>query len=132
MLERIHTKIRLNLGKFVNILVVFLIVLLGISLFRNISRIEKAKEKIEGVRVENKELEKKNQQLSVQLDHIRSDYYIETLLRDGLGYARKDEIIIVLPDEEVLKGIAPTIADYEEEIAKTNWQKWAQLFDIQL
>ena len=131
MLNNAYTKIRLNLGKFANILILGVVILLGFSLFRNISRINSAKEEIEGVRVENIELELANKELAVQLEHINSDYYIETLLRDGLGYAQEDEIIIVLPDDETLSSIAPKKRIYEEEIAKTNWQKWAELFGVQ-
>lgn len=107
--------------------IIVLIVLLLISLARNILRVVSANKKIESVRQEVTELEKENNSLQAQLEFVSSGEYLEKEARDKLGLAKEGEIVVILPDEEVLQKIAP-VTHGEEFIPKSNWQKWLDLF----
>ncbi len=42
--------------------------------------------------------------------------------------AKEGEIIIVLPDEEILGTLAPNLEEEEEALPDPNWKKWLKLF----
>ena len=109
-------------------LVVLILLLLTISLVRNILRVSRAgdREKIVGGRVEN--LKEENEKLKKELEKIESEAYVEFQARDKLGLAKEGEIIVVLPDEEILRKIAPQIEDEEETLPDPTWKKWYKLF----
>lgn len=108
----------------------FISIFLIISLIRNISRIRSSGERIEEAQQRVDNMKEEQQQLKNELDSIQSDIYIETQLRDGLGLAREDEIVIVLPEDEILRRIAPEIElEGEEDIEDNpNWKKWLEVF----
>lgn len=116
------------LGKFSSYLLIVFTVLLAFSLIKNITNITKANDrivskekKVEGLRRENYDLEKK-------LTSVKSEEFIEKQLRDKLGLAREGEIVVILPDEETLRKLAPKYAEEEEELPPPNWKKWLKLF----
>lgn len=124
MFERVREKIKSYLGY----LIIFLFLLMAISLIRNIVRISQAKKRVETAegRVEN--LRKENEKLKGELENIESEAYVEFQARDKLGLAGEGEIIVVLPDEEVLRKIAPKIYEEEETLPDPTWKKWLHLF----
>lgn len=86
------------------------------------SRIGEAEEKLVEVKREQEELKK-------ELERVQSNHYAEQQTRDKLGMAKEGEIVIVLPEEEMLRRLSPRRA--ENEILTTsdsNWKKWAKLF----
>jgi cell division protein FtsB len=104
------------------------IIMLIMSLWSNISRmksvnlkIEKEKEKVEKIKKENEELQK-------DLEFVQSGEYIEKQLRENLGMAKEDEVVVILPEEEIVKKFAPRIDEEEEIPLEPNWKKWMQLF----
>ena len=109
-------------------LVVLILLLLTISLVRNILRVSQAgdREKIVGGRVEN--LKEENEKLKNELEKIESEAYVEFQARDKLGLAKEGEIIVVLPDDEILRKIAPLIEEEEESLPDPTWKKWIHLF----
>ena len=119
-------------AKYSNYLIVFVAILLMVSLYRSISKIRLADEKIEETRGKVEKLERENQELESDLVFAESEEYLEKQLRDGLGYAKLEEIIVVLPDEELLRKLAPKLEQEEVELPKANWEKWAGLFEVQL
>lgn len=108
--------------------VVLILLLLTISLVRNILRVSQAgdREKIVGSRVEN--LKEENEKLKKELEKIESEAYVEFQARDKLGLAKEGEIVVVLPDDEILRKIAPQIEDEEEVLPDPTWKKWLKLF----
>lgn len=83
--------------------------------------IEKAKKDLERETQEQKELLKLKEK-------VISEEFIEKQARDKLGLAKEGEVVVVLPDEETLKKLAPP--DEEEvflEIAPP-WKQWVRMF----
>lgn len=108
--------------------VLVLILLMTFSIIRNINKVgkirtevKKEREKIEAIKKENEELEK-------QVSEIQGVEFIERQLRDKLGFSREGETVVVLPDAEVLKNLAPKAYEEEDALSDPNWKKWLKLF----
>lgn len=86
-------------------------------------QVERAEENLEKVAQENRDLETK-------LKEVKDDVYIEKQLRDKLGYAKEGEIVVVLPDEAILRKLAPPERREEETLPDPNWKKWMKVFDL--
>jgi len=104
------------------------LILLSLSLLSSISRmknvgltIDKEKEKVNKLKKEQEDLKK-------SLEIANSQEYIEKQLRDKLGLAKEGEIVVILPDPEVVKKFAPRFEEEEEILSDPNWKKWIRLF----
>lgn len=124
ILEKAKTRVR----KLVGLGTWILIILLLTSTFKNFSRVrsvneavQKEKEKIEKMRQENQELEAK-------IAQTQGSFYIEKQIRDKLGMAKAGESIVVLPDKEILRKLAPKVPVEENTLPDPNWKKWIKLF----
>ena len=102
----------------------------SLSLYRSITRtgavnlgIEEAQEQVDKLKEENQRLEEK-------IKEVRNIEFVEKQLRDKLGLAKEGEIVIVLPEDDVLRKLAPKIEEEEEVLPDPNWKKWMQLFDL--
>ena len=128
MLELLLNSAKDKLRKYASYFLVAVLILLIISLARNILRINRAGEKIieEEDKVESLRLE--NEELKVRLEELKSEEYKEKQLRDNLGLAKEGEIIVVLPEEEILRKLAPKVQVEEENLPDPNWKKWLKLF----
>ena len=124
MFERVKEKIRNYLGY----LIIFLFLLMAISLIRNILRISQAKGRVETAEERVSQLKEENERLQKELKNIESEAYVEFQAREKLGLAGEGEIVVVLPDEEVLRKIAPKIYKEEETLPDPTWKKWIHLF----
>ncbi len=83
--------------------------------------LEKNRQNLTKIWEENKKLEQ-------QLEILKSDFYIEKQLRDKLGLAKEGEIILVLPEPEIVKKLAPKLPEPVVVKPKPNWQKWLEIF----
>jgi cell division protein FtsB len=124
MIERIREQIT----KYSNYLFIIISILMLISLARNIIRVREAKERLVEKEVGIEKIRKENEELSLKVDIFKSDEYIELQLRNKLGLAKEEEIVIVLPDDETLRKFAPTGEIEEEILPDPNWKKWLNLF----
>ena len=120
--------IKVKLKLYSGFIIAFVIALLIISLMRNIAktvaaqkRIQKEEARVESLRVENEKLRER-------LEKETSEAYIEKQMRDKLGLAKEGETIVILPDEETLKKLAPTLPVEEDTLPAPNWKKWLNLF----
>lgn len=110
----------------VGAVVVFLI--LASSSLKSIKRIKEGDELIEKTKVRLDKINQENQKLTEQLQMTESEEFVEKQMRNKLGLAKEGEIIIVLPEPEIVKKLAPTLPQDEEVKLKPNWQKWLELF----
>lgn len=85
-------------------------------------RVEEKKRYIEGLKKEKENLENK-------VREIKSEAYIEKRLRDDLSMAKEGEIIVVLPEDEVIRSLS-TKKDSEVggKLDLPNWRKWLIFF----
>lgn len=110
----------------VGAVVVFLI--LASSSLKSIKRIKEGDELIVKTKVRLDKINQENQKLTEQLQMTESEEFVEKQMRNKLGLAKEGEIIIVLPEPEIVKKLAPTLPQDEEVKLKPNWQKWLELF----
>jgi cell division protein FtsB len=107
---------------------VILGVLLALSLVRSISRIVGSGEKVKQAQADLDRLKKENADLTKELSGLQSVGFIEKQARDKLGLARKGEIVVILPDEDKLRQLAPELSVKHYDLPKSNWEKWIDLF----
>ena len=114
--------------KFVSLILLILLLILSLSLFRSISKTKQNALLIKKERDRVEALSKEKQRLEEELQKVHSEEYIEKQLRDTLGLAKDGEIVLILPDEEVVKKFAPEYDEEEETLPDPNWKKWAKMF----
>ncbi|MFH1970974.1 MAG: septum formation initiator family protein [Patescibacteria group bacterium] len=117
-----------KLSDYSKYLLIFGVIIVAISLVRNIirtidirNRIKEEEKKVEVLQKEKEELEKK-------VAEAESDAYIEKQLRDKLGLAKEGEIVLILPEDEILRKIAPVVQEEEDFLPDPTWKKWLKLF----
>ncbi|OGM21702.1 hypothetical protein A2714_05395 [Candidatus Woesebacteria bacterium RIFCSPHIGHO2_01_FULL_38_9] len=121
-------KIKVLFERFTNLVLVFTILILSLSLTRNISRVKQISLLVEKEEGKVKALENEKEELEKRLQEVQSEEFIEKQLRDKLGLAREGEIIVVLPEDELVKKFAPKFEEEEENLPDPNWKKWLKLF----
>lgn len=128
MLENLLQAIKDKLRVYSNYLAIGIIILLIISLARNISKIMQVQDKIQKKEEEIQKLAERNKELQKQLEEINSEEFTERQLREKLGLAKEGEVVVVLPEQDVLKELAPEPRKEEERLPDPNWKKWLDLF----
>jgi cell division protein FtsB len=124
VIENVKTKAKKLLGVAIWVLVLLLL----ISTIKNIGRVrsiniavQKEKDKVEKMKEENARLE-------AQIAQTQGEAFIEKQIRDKLGLAKAGEAIVVLPDPEILRKLAPQMPVEESTLPDPNWKKWIKLF----
>ncbi|MBN1169382.1 septum formation initiator family protein [Candidatus Woesebacteria bacterium] len=125
--EKLYTFLH-KLGDYSKILLVLMVIFFSISLYRNYSKVKSSSERIEAARERVEQLKRENDTLKQDLKEKESEEFIEKELRDKLNLAKEGEIIVVLPDEEILRKLAPEREDEEEYLPDPNWKKWLKIF----
>ena len=126
--DKLVSKFKTKIPKVSKYLIYIMFLLLSLSVYRNISKIGSIYKKIEDKEADVRKLEEENQNLERKVEEVTSDDYIEKQIRDKLGLAKEGEIVLVLPEPEVLKKFAPKIEEEEEILPDPNWKKWIKLF----
>lgn len=109
-------------------LILAVVVLLFISLVRNIVKSVQVGERIKAEKAKLEALNNEKSQLERKLAETQSAEYLEKQLRNKLGLAKEGEIVLVLPDEETLKKMALEEIQPEEVLPDPTWRKWLKLF----
>lgn len=106
--------------------IIFLILIS--SLAKSLRRIKMGDIAIEKTKIRLEKSETENERLAEQAKITQSEEFLEKQLRDKLGLSKEGEIILVLPEAEIVKKLSPQIPKEEEVKPKPNWQKWLELF----
>jgi cell division protein FtsB len=114
--------------KYARLAVILLFIMLGLSLLGNISKISEADKKIKAKEAQVEKLRQENEEIKKRLEGVTSEVYVEKQLRDSLGLSKEGEIVIVLPDKETLKSLAPKLEEEEDTLPDPNWKMWLKLF----
>lgn len=114
-----------KISKTVLILVAFL---LSLSLLKNFRKTLDVQDQIERERRKVEDLKQENELLRKEVEKVTSDTHIEKQLRDKLGLAKEGEYVVVLPDDEIVKKLAPRLVFEEDTKPLENWRKWLLLF----
>jgi cell division protein FtsB len=122
------SKFKFKLHPLVNYGIILILILLSVSLVRSIFKLLATRQKLEALKQDIRALEEKNKDLDQEVIRITSADFIEKQIRDNLGLAKEGEIVVVLPDDEVLRQLAPETEEEKASLPELNWQKWAHLF----
>src|SRR5574337_966769 len=86
-----------------NIVIIFIIVLLSISLLGSIIKILNANQKLTEAKNKILAAQKEQEDRKRKVAEAKSPEFIEKRARDKLGLAKEGEIVVVLPDPQTLK-----------------------------
>lgn len=128
MKESIFSKINNKFKKMLGYIVWMLVIFLIISTVGNLKKVERIKEEIEREKVRIAKIEAENRELEEAIALAKSSEFIEEEIRNKLGLVKSGEVVVVLPDEETLRKLAPEIREEEDILPDPNWKKWLKLF----
>ncbi len=106
----------------------FFIIVLSVSLVRNVSRMIKVKAEIKAEKEKISKIQKENDNLQAELLESQTPEFVEREIRNKLGLVKTGETVVVLPDEETLRKLAPQAQNDEESLPDPNWKRWLNLF----
>jgi len=110
-------------------LIIIVGLLVSLALSRNIIKISSSSKRIASSQNKLEETRNENERLKRELEKVQSEVFIERQARDKLGLAKEGEIVLVLPDEDILRRLSPRSTREEEFVLpKANWEKWLNLF----
>jgi cell division protein FtsB len=100
---------------------------------RNVAVLWGAKGRVDQAESRLQELQKQNEALKLQQENIGKPEFVEREARDKLGLVRENEVVLVLPADQVQKLADSLREEYQksnQEIAPDlpNWQQWLKLF----
>ena len=126
--QEITDIIKEKLSNYSKYLLILGVIIVAISLVRNIVRAVNIRDRIKAEEVKVEVLRKEKEELEKKVAEAESDAYIEKQLRDKLGLAKEGEIILILPEDEILRKIAPVFQEEEDLLPDPTWKKWLKLF----
>lgn len=126
--EAVFARIQAKIKSYLRLGLVLLMVLLALSFIKNINRIRDAKKQISLKEERVEKLRRENEEIQKRLEEVSTEVYVEKQLRDSLGLAKKDELVVILPEDDVLKSLAPKLEQEEEYLPDPNWTKWIRMF----
>ena len=128
--NKLEERIRERVGSYSKYIVVIILLFLGTSLYKSASKNISVRKRIEEELASTEALKKDNLRLKREVENVSTEEFVELQLRNELGLAKEGEYVVVLPDAETLKKIAPKLESEEETLPFPNWKKWAQFFDF--
>jgi len=126
--NRILPNLKEKLLQYFRFVVIIFTIMLLLSLVGNVVSIRKAESKITEAEDRVAKLKEEREELERNLSAIESNFYVEKQLRDSLGLSREGEIVLVLPEEMILRKLAPVESGEEATLPEPNWKKWMDLF----
>jgi len=116
--------------KLLTILLLITFVLFVGSLSQTYIKIKKIKKEVQSRQHELAELKQTEEELKQKYAEVTSPDYIEKQLRDRLNLSKENEIVLVLPPDEVLKKFVPPDEAKEKADLTPNWRKWMNIFGL--
>ncbi|HTK03673.1 MAG TPA: septum formation initiator family protein [Alphaproteobacteria bacterium] len=102
--------------------------ILCLSTIRNLTKVFQTRSDIQKEKNTVLKMKSQNEELESQLVQAQSLSFIEKQVRDKLGLAKAGESIVILPDEDTLRKLAPQLSVEENTLPDPNWKKWEKLF----
>jgi cell division protein FtsB len=124
MIESVKNKAKTLLG----VATWVLVLLLFISTIKNIGRVRSINNAVQKEKNKVEKMKEENARLEAQIAQTQGSFFIEKQIRDKLGLAKAGEAIVVLPDVQILKKLAPQTPVEENSLPDPNWRKWLKLF----
>jgi cell division protein FtsB len=114
--------------KIIGITTWVLIVILLASTVKNLQKVAGIKSAVQVEKAKVEKMKEDNAQLQAQIAQIQSPEFIEGQIRNKLGLVKPGEAIVVLPDAETLRKLAPQMPVEVDTLPDPNWKKWMKLF----
>lgn len=105
-----------------------LVAMLVVSTFKNINRVIGIRKQVAQEKAKVEKIQKENEELQTQITEAQSQEFIDKQIRDRLGLTKAGETIVILPDEQIVRSMAPSMEDDEKIFLDPNWKKWVKLF----
>lgn len=105
-----------------------LVVLLTISLIKNVGKVKRIRGEIAAEKEKIAKMKMVNEVLANQVAQAQKPEFIDREIRNKLGLVKTGETVVVLPEEDVLKSLAPKVEIDQEALPDPNWKKWLKLF----
>lgn len=116
-----------------HLVLLLVIVAFSLSLFKNITRVRRADQQLSQAQETLVNLKNEQQSLEKELQSIRSEPFLEKQARDKLGLAREGEIVLVLPEDDLLRSFSPRNNRQESDtLPDPHWRQWAKLFNLRI
>lgn len=106
----------------------FLILILAVSLIKNIGDSTRVKAEIASEAARVAKMEKENRELEAKIAQTQGADFIEKEIRNKLGLVKEGEAVVILPDKELLKKLAPPESSQDDVLPDPNWKRWLKLF----
>ena len=119
---------RVRLSGLINYAVWFFILILALSIVRNIGKVKRIKEEIKAEKARISKIEAENDALTKQVALTQNPQFVEKEIRNKLGLVKTGEVVVVLPDPETVKRLAPSPKVVEDSLPQPTWLKWLNLF----
>jgi len=127
-MDRNFEAVKDKIKKYAGILLMLFMAAFLISTLRNIYKVYKAKGQVDEIKARIAKLQDENQELQQEIEKVNSDAYKESQLRNKLGLAKEGEVVVVLPEPDVLRELAPKVTKEEIFLPDPNWKQWLKLF----
>jgi cell division protein FtsB len=114
--------------KIIGIAIWILIIFLLISTVKNLQKVANINRVVQAEKDKVEKMKEENTALQAQITQIQSPEFIEGQIRNKLGLVKPGEAIVILPDAETLKKLAPQMPIEENTLPDPNWKKWEKLF----
>ncbi len=114
--------------KIINLALWFLIVIMMVSVLRNINKIVRIRKEVAKEQIKMAKMEADNRELARQIAETNDAIFMEKQIRNKLGMAKDGEAIVVLPEADILRRLAPKMELQEDFLPLPNRQKWLKLF----
>lgn len=126
--EKAPKKIKEFFGRVWGYAIWFLILILVVSVIRNIEKTITIRSAVGESQAKINKIKEENDKLEREIAQAQGEAFIERQVRDKLGLVREGEAIVVLPDEETLRKLAPKIPEDADTLPDPIWRKWLKLF----
>ncbi len=128
MKDRFIQAIKGRFSKVFSYAILVLVALMVFSMVRNIGRVLSIRKEVEKERLKIEKIEKENERIQADITKAQGTEFVEKQVRDKLGLVKEGEIIIVLPEEEIVKKLAPKVIFEDDYLPDPNWKRWLKLF----
>ena len=102
--------------------------MLSLTLIKNVVRTNQINDQIQAEKKKIEKIKADNTKLEDEVAQTQSADFIEREMRNKLGLGKVGEAMVVLPDADVLRKLAPVIPVEVDTLPDPNWKKWMKLF----
>lgn len=103
------------------------LIIIGI-LVRNIVSLARVQERLHKAQTKLEQERQEQALLKATKERINSAEFIEFQARNKLGYAKSDEVVVVLPDPEFLRSLVQPLSEETLMSNQPNWKLWLEVF----